>query len=67
MIITAPTTASRHIHTPLSAPTAAVAHSVAAVLSPITAMPALMITPAPQKADARDNLGGHSIFRLPAK
>ena len=40
--------ASRHSHAPASAPTAAVDHSVAAVLSPVTDRPCFMITPAPK-------------------
>jgi hypothetical protein len=36
MMIAAPATASRHIHAPASAPTAAVSHREAAVLSPVT-------------------------------
>ena len=49
MMIPAPTIASRHIHAPANAPTAAVAHSVAAVFSPVTDEPCFMITPAPRK------------------
>jgi hypothetical protein len=49
MMIPAPVTASRHIHAPAKAPTAAVAHSVAAVFNPVTEDPCFMITPAPRK------------------
>jgi hypothetical protein len=44
----APATASRQAHAPASAPTAAVAHKVAAVFSPVTDEPCFMITPAPR-------------------
>jgi hypothetical protein len=48
-MIAAPARASRQAQAPASAPTAAVAHSVAAVFSPVTDMPCFMMTPAPRK------------------
>src|SRR5258708_36454952 len=52
------------ISAPAQHPTAAEAHSVAAVLRPLIFIPSFMITPGTEKAYSRDHIGDHANAAL---